>query len=149
MPDFPARWRKSGPVPRLGTIHQPRDSKVSVPGPYAIYRTLLLVSCCFEGGCQSSAIHVSSILNCSQLIHYLHPTYPKEAERRRTQGTVRLRAVSSATGELRDIEVLQGDPILVPAALRAVKKWRYSVCRLNGTVVEPVIAIDVSFNLGQ
>ena len=92
---------------------------------------------------------MGSTLNCSRLIHYVRPTYPKEAKRRHIQGTVKLRAVSSATGELRNLEVLDGDPILVPAALRAVKKWRYSACRLNGTAVEPVIAIDVPFTLSQ
>jgi outer membrane biosynthesis protein TonB len=57
--------------------------------------------------------------------------------------------VIGTTGELRNIEVLEGNPILLPAALRALKKWRYSVCKLNGTAIEPITAIDVPFNLSQ
>jgi TonB family protein len=106
----------------------------------------------FDGHCQpptDGTIHVNELLNCPRLIHYVRPNYPKEAKRRHIQGTVKLRAIVGASGELRNIEVLEGDPMLVPAALRAVKEWRYSICRLHGTVVEPIDSIDVPFNLSQ
>jgi hypothetical protein len=32
--------------------------------------------------------------------------------------------------------VREGDPVFVPAALRAVKQWRFSPCLLNGDAVE-------------
>ena len=86
-------------------------------------------------------------LNCARLIHYVRPVYPKHAKRRRIQGTVKLRAVISAKGELLNIEVLSGDPMLVPAAQRAVKQWRYAPCTVNGEAVEVVIAINVPFTL--
>ncbi len=94
-------------------------------------------------------IHVDEMLNCPRLIRYVRPAYPKEAQRRHIQGTVKLRAMIGASGELRNIRVLEGDPWLVPAALRAVKKWRYSICRLHGTVLEPITSLDVAFNLSQ
>ena len=94
-------------------------------------------------------IHVDETLNCPRLIHYVRPAYPKEAKRRHIQGTVKLRAIVGASGKLRNTEVLEGDPMLVPAALRAVKEWRYSTCRLHGTVVEPIASIDVPFTLTQ
>jgi TonB family protein len=62
---------------------------------------------------------------------------------------VTLRAVISETGELRSIEVLKGDPELVPAAKQAVRKWRYTPCLLNGKVREPITTIDVPFTLRQ
>jgi outer membrane biosynthesis protein TonB len=60
---------------------------------------------------------------------------------------VKLRAVISVKGELRNTEVLSGDPLLVPAAQRAVKQWRYAPCLLNGKAAEVVIAINVPFTL--
>jgi protein TonB len=92
---------------------------------------------------------VGETLNCARLIHYVRPAYPKDAKRRNIQGTVKLRAVISVTSELRNIEVLSGDPMLVPAARRAVKQWRYAPCLLNGKAVEVVIAINVPFTLSQ
>jgi len=89
------------------------------------------------------------MLNYARFIHYVRPVYPKDAKRRHIRGTVKLRAVISVRGELRNIEVLKGDPMLVPAAQRAVKKWRYAPCLLNGKAVEPVISIEVPFTLSQ
>jgi TonB family protein len=83
------------------------------------------------------------------MIRYVRPMYPKEAKRRHIQGIVKLRAVVSVRGELRNIEVLEGDPIFVPAALRAAKKWRFSPCLLNGDPVEPITEIVVPFTLTQ
>jgi len=60
---------------------------------------------------------------------------------------VKLRAAIGETGELRDIKVLEGDPALLPAAQRAVGKWRYTPCLLNGHAIEAVIWIEVPFTL--
>jgi protein TonB len=60
-----------------------------------------------------------------------------------------MRAVVTKTGELRGIEVLKGDPLLVPAALDAVRQWRYSPCLLNAEPVEWVASFQIDFNLSQ
>ena len=96
-----------------------------------------------------ASVHVVEVLNCSRLVHYVRPIYPKNAKRRHIQGTVKLRAVISERGELCNIEVLQGDPVLVSAAEAAVKKWRYAPCLLNGKAVKLVTPIDVPFSLSQ
>jgi len=58
---------------------------------------------------------------------------------------VRLRATITMTGELRGIQVIQGDPLLVPAALKAVKQWRYEPTLLNSEPVEVIADINLSF----
>jgi TonB family protein len=70
--------------------------------------------------------------NCG-MIHYVRPSYPVVAKKAHVQGVVRLRVVITKTGDLADIQTISGDPGLVPAAIRAVKKWRYAPCRLNGS----------------
>jgi protein TonB len=119
---------------------------------HAIGIALLLAGSGFGARCQSSAapkIQVGSVLNCSRMIRFVRPVYPKEAKRRRIQGVVKLRAVVSLRGDLRNIEVLDGDPMFVPAARRAVKMWRYAPCLLNGDAVELKTYIEVPFTLAQ
>jgi len=83
------------------------------------------------------------------MIRFVRPVYPKEAKRQHIQGIVKLRAVVGVRGELRNLEVLEGDPVFLPAALRAVKKWRYLPCLLNGDTVEPKTYIEVPSTLTQ
>jgi protein TonB len=45
------------------------------------------------------------------------------------------------------LKVLSGHPLLVKAALDAVKQWRYQPTLLNGDPVEVVTEIDVNFTL--
>ena len=93
-------------------------------------------------------IRVGSTLNCTKLVKYVRPVYPREAKRKRIQGIVRFRVVITKTGELRNFELLQGDPLL-PAALSAAKQWRYTPCLFNGEAVEVKTVLDLSFNLSR
>ena len=45
--------------------------------------------------------------------------------------------------------MVSGHPLLVPAALEAVKQWVYQPTLLNGEPVEVVTQIDVNFTLSQ
>jgi periplasmic protein TonB len=92
---------------------------------------------------------VGSTLDCSKLVHRVRPVYPKEAKKMRVQGTVRVRVLITKAGNPTNIEVLKGDPLLVPAALTAVKKWRYTPCLINGEAVDWATVLDIGFNLNQ
>jgi TonB family protein len=83
------------------------------------------------------------------LIHQVRPVYPKAAKKAHIEGTVRFDAVISATGELSDIHLVSGNPMLVPVAMDAVKQWRYAPTLLNGELVEVKTTIDVNFTLSQ
>jgi TonB family protein len=54
------------------------------------------------------------------------PVYPALAKRRNLSGTVKIKAVVTPDGQLRQVEVIGGDPVLTQAALEAVKEWRYA-----------------------
>ena len=94
-------------------------------------------------------VRVASTIDCPKLIHHVRPDYPKEARRKRTQGTVRLKAVITKKGEVSDIEVVKGDPLLITAALSAVRRWRYAPCVINSEAVDVVTSIDINFDLSQ
>ena len=75
--------------------------------------------------------------------------YPPLARKARVQGTVKLSAIIAKDGSIKNLESTQGHPLLVPAALAAVKKWRYKPTLLNGEAVEVQTSIDVNFKLND
>jgi TonB family protein len=83
------------------------------------------------------------------MIHSVRPVYPKEAMSAHVQGTVRFDVVISKTGEVSEVHLVSGNPMLVSSALEAVKQWRYDPCYLNGEPVEVKTTIDIPFTLSQ
>ncbi len=77
------------------------------------------------------------------------PVYPPLAKQARIQGVVKLNAVISKEGNIEQLTVVSGHPLLIPSALDAVKKWRYKPTLLNGEPVEVITQIDVNFTLTQ
>ncbi len=95
-----------------------------------------------------SRIRVGSTFG-GKLLRHVRPKYPAEARKRHIQGVVRFTATISKSGEVKDIELLSGDPLLVPAAMKAVKQWLYEPTRLNDEPVEVRTQMDVNFTLSQ
>ena len=91
----------------------------------------------------------ASQAECPKLVRRVPTVYPEKARKRGLSGRVFLKAVVEISGAVGKIEVVSGDPILVPAAVEAVKQWRYEVCSFEGTVVPTTIPITVSFTLNQ
>jgi len=83
----------------------------------------------------------------ASLIHRVQPDYPPIAKTIRLSGSVLLRAVIGTDGEVHEIEVLSGNPILAEAARTAVRQWRYRPTMLNGQAVEVETQITVNFLL--
>ena len=79
--------------------------------------------------------------------HDVTPTYPVEAREQRIQGNVLLQATIDTKGNVVKLKVVQGDPILVEAAVDAVKKWRYRPYILNGEPVEVETTIRIQFHI--
>jgi periplasmic protein TonB len=81
------------------------------------------------------------------LIHKVLPTYPPLARSARIQGQVVLQAIISRQGAIENLRVLTGPPMLVPAAIEAVRQWRYRPYVLNNEPVEVETQITVNFSL--
>jgi len=81
------------------------------------------------------------------LIHRVQPDYPPLARQVRVQGLVVLRAMISREGTIEDLQVLSGHPMLVKAAVEAVRQWRYRPYELNGEPVEVETEVKVNFVL--
>jgi protein TonB len=94
-------------------------------------------------------LHVGGMVEAAKLIYQVKPEYPALAKLARVQGKVRLQAVISKGGTVEHLKVLEGHPLLVPAALAAVARWRYQPTLLNGQPVEVETEIDVTFTLNE
>jgi protein TonB len=94
-------------------------------------------------------IHVSTGVQAAKLIAQVTPVYPALAKQARVTGTVRLTAIIGRDGAIRNLQVMSGHPLLTPAALEAVKQWRYQPTLLNDEPVEVITQIDVNFTLSR
>jgi periplasmic protein TonB len=81
------------------------------------------------------------------LIYRVQPVYPLLARQARIQGTVLLRAVISREGTIENLHVVSGSPMLVPAAIDAVRQWRYRPYFLNDQALEVETQVTVIFVL--
>jgi periplasmic protein TonB len=88
-----------------------------------------------------------SHMNEGNLIRKVQPTYPALARSARIQGIVMLQAVISKQGTIENLIVLTGHPMLVPAAIVAVRQWHYRPYILNNEPVEVETQITVNFSL--
>ena len=53
------------------------------------------------------------------------PVYPDIAKKMNLAGVVKIEVVIAPSGSVKETKVIGGNPILVNAALDAVKKWRF------------------------
>ncbi len=94
-------------------------------------------------------IAVSSGVMTGNILFRPEPIYPAIAKQARVGGTVVLSATISRSGAIENLSVLRGSQMLVPAALEAVRQWRYRRYLLNGQPVEVQTQINVTFSLGR
>ena len=83
----------------------------------------------------------------SYLLRRVVPKYPEQAKQQHIQGPVVLNAVVRTDGSVQEVKVVSGEPELVPAAVEAVKQWRFQPQRAKGNPVEFETQITVNFSL--
>jgi TonB family protein len=81
------------------------------------------------------------------LVSKVPPVYPELARTARISGTVVLRALISQTGDVESLSLISGHPMLAPAAMDAVKQWKYKPYLLNGNAVAVETQVQVNFTL--
>jgi periplasmic protein TonB len=93
-------------------------------------------------------IRVGGQVQQANLIHQVLPLYPQIAKTAHIQGTVILHAIIGKDGSVQNLTYESGPPLLMRAAMDAVRQWRYRPTLLNGEPVEVDTTIDVVFTLG-
>lgn len=83
------------------------------------------------------------------LIKRVEPIYPPLARQARIQGTVILDVTINKPGDVSDTKLVSGHPMLAPAAIDAVKQWRYRPYEKDGEPVAVETTVQVNFRLAD
>lgn len=92
-------------------------------------------------------VSVGGNIQAAKLVYGPKPTYPLLAKQMRIQGAVVMEAIISKDGTVQSVQLQRGHPLLVQAAMDAVRQWRYRPTLLNGQSVEVLTTITVNFML--
>ena len=94
-------------------------------------------------------IKQGGIVTAASILSQTRPIYPIIARQAHIQGNIVLHAIIGKDGRVDQLEVISGHPLLVQAALDAVKQWLYKPTLLNGDPVEVDTTITVTFIMGS
>ena len=94
-------------------------------------------------------MRVSKGVQEAKVLRRILPVYPPLAIATRTQGTVHLLGIIATDGTIKNLQVIDGHPLLVRAAVDAVKQWIYKPTLLSGEPVEVIAPIEVTFTLNR
>jgi TonB family protein len=97
---------------------------------------------------QPTRIRVGGNVQQAKMVHIVQPLYPPIAVEAHITGTVVLHAIVARDGTIEQLEFVSGPPLLLKAAMEAVKQWVYEPTTLNGRPVEVDTTISVVFTLG-
>lgn len=87
------------------------------------------------------------IIDPSRLIMKVPPVYPEIAWRNRIEGVVRLEAIIDREGNVTQVSVLEGHPLLREASIEAVKQWKYTPTIQNGEPIPVCANIILTFRI--
>jgi TonB family protein len=113
--------------------------------------SLLLICLASAAAAQvtSQPPQVSDGVMTGLLLHKVNPVYAPLARQARIQGTVVLRVAISKSGDVQSVQLISGHPMLAPAAVEAVKQWKYRPYLLNGDPVDVQTQVQVNFVLSE
>lgn len=91
-------------------------------------------------------LRVTSEAQRLKLVHVVQPILPVDVH---VKGTVVLRAAIARDGSVFALEYVSGPPLLIDAAMNAVRQWRYQPTKLDGRAMEVETTIGVVFRFDK
>lgn len=98
---------------------------------------------------RTSPVAIGGNVAAANLVRRVEPAYPPLAKAARVEGSVVFQAIIGVDGQIRNLQLQEGHPLLVAAARSAILQWRYRPTLLNRKPVEVVTTITVRFALSQ
>jgi protein TonB len=92
-------------------------------------------------------IRVGGRIKAPRALSEPQPVYPALARQARITGVVSLDAVIDTQGNIAGLKAVSGPPLLIPAALEAVRQWKYEPTYLNDEPVAVELIVTVTFHL--
>ena len=105
----------------------------------------------FSLGCAGGPNHANATEETLQRhrIFGTMPHYPSAAIKAGISGVVVMETVINTEGDVTDVRIIEGNPILAGAARKAVKEWKYRPVVVDGTPIEARKDVVLVFQLGQ
>jgi protein TonB len=97
----------------------------------------------------SAPIRVGGRVKPPKAIVQVRPEYPPLAKQAHIQGQVQIDAVLDENGNVVEMKVVSGPPLLYQAALDALKQWKYEPVYLNDQPIAVQMIVTITFQLGQ
>jgi TonB family protein len=91
-------------------------------------------------------VRIGSGVAAAMLLQSSPPVYPPLAQIARIQGVVKLQVRIGTDGHVTEATVISGHPLLVPAAMDAVRQYVYKPVTLQGQAVEATTTVEVAFS---
>jgi protein TonB len=82
-----------------------------------------------------------------RLLFRVEPAYPVLARQAKLEGNVVIDAVIDEHGNVVSMRVLSGSPLLIQAAMDALRQWKYEPTAVNGQPVPVQLTVTISFRL--
>ena len=96
---------------------------------------------------KTAPLRVGGRVRAPRLITKVAPSYPPLARQTRVQGDVTVDAVIDTGGNVDEMQIISGHPLLLSAALAAVKQWKYEPTYLNDQPIPVQLIVVVTFRL--
>jgi TonB family protein len=146
MPGVILMLRGFGILPKHDALDPKRKRRVRVLGLLNILCAFCLLLLARTQGAWVQG-RVGGELAGHHLIQQVQPEYPPVAKSARIQGDVLLDVTIGTDGTVESIKVVRGHPLLAPAAINAVKQWRYTPFLAGGRAVQVDTQVQVNFKL--
>jgi len=94
-------------------------------------------------------IRVGGNIRAPKAIIRTSPEYPAIAKQAHVSGVVTIDAVLDEQGNVQEMRIVSGPPLLYQAALDALRKWKYEPTYLNDQPVPVQLMVTITFQLSQ
>jgi len=98
---------------------------------------------------KAAPVRVGGRVRPPKAIIQVHPEYPPLARQARVQGQVQIDAILDEQGNVVEMKVVSGPPLLYQAAVDALRKWKYEPTYLNEQPIAVQMIVTITFQLGQ
>ena len=93
--------------------------------------------------------HKPARLQAGELVSFVWPTYPRPGDRHGSAETVKVRTTIGEFGQVLDVKHVSGSISLLPAAMSAIRLWRYKPTLLNSRPVQAQQDVTIEFRPPQ
>jgi periplasmic protein TonB len=98
---------------------------------------------------KATPVRVGGRIRPPKAIAQVRPNYPPLARQAHIQGQVQIDAILDEQGNVIDMKVVSGPPLLYQAALDALTKWKYEPTYLNDQPIAVEMIVTITFELGR